>query len=107
MTWYIGTYSSNGHGLTIHVSFMVKCVCYTRLWIYWLRDPGATIPNGLVTIGQTSLVGIGHSRSDSIVLLMLNTVCCTMAGALTLYYKSIRIASTLLRMDNISSKSYC
>jgi uncharacterized cysteine cluster protein YcgN (CxxCxxCC family) len=28
MTWYTGTCGSNGHGLTIHVSFMIKCVCY-------------------------------------------------------------------------------
>jgi hypothetical protein len=30
MTWYTGTCGSNGHGLSIHVSFMVKCVCYVR-----------------------------------------------------------------------------
>jgi hypothetical protein len=30
MTWYTGTCGSNGHGLTIHVSFMVKCVRYVR-----------------------------------------------------------------------------
>jgi hypothetical protein len=79
MTWYTGTCGSNGHGLTIHVSFMVKCVCYTGLWIHWFRDLGATIPNGSVTIRHTSLVGVGHSRSDSIVPLMLRMVCCAMA----------------------------
>ena len=31
MTWYTGTCSSNGHGLTIHVSFMVKRVLYEAL----------------------------------------------------------------------------
>jgi hypothetical protein len=30
MTWYTGTCSSNGYELAIHVSFMVKCVCYVR-----------------------------------------------------------------------------
>jgi hypothetical protein len=30
MTWYTGTCGSNGHGLTIHVNFMVKCVRYVR-----------------------------------------------------------------------------
>jgi hypothetical protein len=60
MTWYTGTCGSNGHRLTIHVSFKVKCVCYMGIWIHWFRDPGATIPNGLVTIGQTSLVSVGH-----------------------------------------------
>jgi hypothetical protein len=79
-------------------------MCYTGLWIHWFHDLGATIPNGLVTIGQTSLVGMGHSRSDSIVPLMLCTVCCSMDGALTLYYRSLGIAPTLLRSVNISSK---
>jgi hypothetical protein len=64
---------SIGHGLTIHVSFVVKCMCYTGLWIHWFRDLDATIYNGLVTIGRTSLVGVGHSRSDSIVPLVLRT----------------------------------
>jgi hypothetical protein len=88
MTWYTGTCGSNGHGLTIHVSFMVKCVCYTGLWIHWFRDPGAIIFNDLVTIRQMSLVGVGHSRSDSIMPLILYTVCCTMAEVLALYYRS-------------------
>jgi hypothetical protein len=101
MTWYTSIYGSNGHGLTIHVSFMVKCVCYTGLWIHWFRDHGVTIPNGSVTIGRTSLVDVGNSRSDSIVPLMLHTVCCAMAWTLALYYRSLRIASTLLRMGNI------
>jgi hypothetical protein len=96
-TWYIGTCGSIGHGLTIYVSFMVKCVCYTGLWIHWFCYHGATIPNGLVTIGQTSLVGVGHSRPNLIVPLMLRIVCCAMAGALALYYRSLRTASTLLR----------
>jgi hypothetical protein len=36
--------------------------------------------------------------------LMLCTVCCIMAGALILYYRSLGIASTLLRRDNNSGK---
>jgi hypothetical protein len=90
MTWYTGTCGSNGHGLTIHVSFMVKYVCYIGLRNYWFRDQGATIPNGFVTIRHTSLVGVGHSRSNSIVPLILRTVCCVMVGALALYFKSLR-----------------
>jgi hypothetical protein len=58
MTWYTGTCGSNGHGLTIHVSFIVKCVCYTGLWIHWFCDPSATISNGSVTIGWMSIVGV-------------------------------------------------
>ena len=83
---------------------MVKCMCYTRLWIHWFRDPGANIPNGLVTIRRTSLVSVGHSRSDSIVPLMLRTVCCTMAKALSLYYRFLGTTSTLLRRGNISGR---
>jgi hypothetical protein len=30
MIWYTGTCGSNGHGLIIHVSFIVKCVYYMR-----------------------------------------------------------------------------
>jgi hypothetical protein len=107
MTWYTGTCGSIGHGLTIHVSFMVKCVCYTRLWIHWFCDLDATIPNGSVTIGRTSLVGVGHSKSDSIVPLMLCTICYAMAEVLALYYRSLKTASTLLRMGNISGRPYC
>jgi hypothetical protein len=107
MTWYTGTCGSIGHELTTHVSFMVKCLCHTGLWIHWFRDLDATIPNGSVTIGQMSLIGVSHSGSDSIVPLMLRTVCYVMAKALTLYHKSLGTASTLLRMGNISSRPYC
>jgi hypothetical protein len=69
---------------------MINCVCYMGLWIHWFHDPGATIPNGSVTIEQMSLVGVGHSRSDSILPLMLHMVCCAMAGTLALYYRSLR-----------------
>jgi hypothetical protein len=83
---------------------MIKCVCYTRLWIHWFRDLDATIPSGSITTGRTSLVGVGHLGSDSIVPLMLRTVCYAMAGALTLYYRSLGTASTLLRRGNISGR---
>ena len=77
-------------GLLYRLHIMVKCVYYTGLWIHWFRDHDATIPNGTVTIGQTSLVGIGHSGSDPIVSLMLYTVCFrAMVGVLALYYRSL------------------
>jgi hypothetical protein len=85
---------------------MVKCVCYMGLWIHWFRDLDATIPNCSVTIGQTSLVSVGYSVSDSIVLLMLCMVCYAMVGVLALYYKSLGTTLTLLRMGNISGRSY-
>jgi hypothetical protein len=86
---------------------MVKCVYYTGLWIHWFRDHGATIPIGSVIIGRTSLVGVGHWRSDSIMPLMLRMVCCAMAGALALYYRSLGTAPTLLKRGNISGRPYC
>jgi hypothetical protein len=87
-------------GLLYKLCIMVKCVCYTGLWIHWFRDLGVTIPTGLVTIGRTSLVGVGYSRSDFIVPLMLRTVCCVM----TLYYRFLGTALTMLRRDSISGK---
>ena len=75
----------NGHGLTIQVSFMVSmCV--------W----GGFGSNGFVTKMQPFPMdghyrmdinsGVGHPRSDSVVLLVLRTVCYAMAGAPALYY---------------------
>jgi hypothetical protein len=93
-------------GLLYKLRIMVKCVCYTGLRIHWLHDLDATIPNGLVTIRRTSLVGVDHSRSDSIVPLILCTVCCAMARALALYYRSLGTASTLLRRGNISGRPW-
>jgi hypothetical protein len=83
---------------------MVKCVCYVRVVDHWFQDLDATIPNGSVTTGRMSLVGVDHSGSDSIVPLMLRMVCYAMVGALVLYYRSLETASTLLRMDKISSR---
>jgi hypothetical protein len=91
-------------------AYYINCVLWSNmcviwgLWIHWFRDHSATIPNGSVTIGRTSLVGVGHSRLDSIVLLILRMVCCAMAGALALYYRSFEIVPTLLRRDNISGR---
>ena len=38
--------------------------------------------------------------------LMLRTIYCAMARALTLYYRSLRTVPTLLRRDNISGRPY-
>jgi hypothetical protein len=91
-------------GLLYKLRIMIKCVCYTGLWINWFRDLGATVPNGSVIIGRTSLVGVDHSRLDSIVPLMLCIVCCAMARAPVLYYRSLGTVPTLLRMSNISGR---
>jgi hypothetical protein len=62
------------------------CVLCEGFQSIGFRDLGVTIPIGSVTIGQMPLVGVDHSRSDSIMPLILRTVCCTMAKALALYY---------------------
>ena len=104
MTWYTGTCGSNGHGLTIHVSFTVKSVLYGALDPL-VCDHDATILNGTVAIGRTSLVGVYYSGSDPIVPLMLRTVYFrAMARALALYYRSLETASTLLRRGKISGR---
>ena len=93
--------------LLYRLHIMVKYVYYTGLWINWFRDNDATIHNGMVTIGRTSLVDVGHSGSDPIVPLMLRTICFhAMARALALYYKSLGTASTLLRRGKILDRPY-
>jgi hypothetical protein len=93
-------------GLQYILVLWSMCVYYMGLWIHWFRDHGATIPNCSVIIGRASLVDVGHPRSDSVVPLMLHTVCCVMVRVLALYYRSLGIAPTLLRMGNISGRSY-
>ena len=94
-------------GLLYRVHIMVKRVCYTGLQIHWFHDHDATIPNGTIIIGWTSLVGVGHSGSDPIVSLMLLTIYFrVMTGALALYYGSLGTESTLLRRGKISGKPY-
>jgi hypothetical protein len=83
---------------------MVKYVRYVRAVDLLVCDLDATISNGSVTTGQTSLVGVGHLGSDPIVPPVLRTVCCAMARALALHYRSLGIASTLLRRGNISGR---
>jgi hypothetical protein len=45
--------------------------------------------------------GMGHSKSDSVVLLVLRTLYCAMVRAPALYYRSLGTASILLIMSNI------
>jgi hypothetical protein len=51
--------------------------------------------------------GVGHPRSDSVVPLVLCTVCCAMVRARALDNRSLGIASTLLRIGNILGRPYC
>jgi hypothetical protein len=96
--WYV----RYGQPWAYYINYILwSNVCYTGLWIHWFRDHDITIPNYSVIRRRTSLVGVSHSRSDSIVSLMLRTVCYVMVGALALYYRSLGTAPTLLRRDNI------
>jgi hypothetical protein len=80
----------NGHGL-IQVNFMVS-VCVEG-------GGGGFGSNGFVTKMQPFLMdghyrmniisSVGHPRSDSVVSLVLRTVFCAMAGAPTMYYRSL------------------
>jgi hypothetical protein len=91
-------------------AYYINCILWSNvcvmggLWIHWFRDLDATIPNGSVTTGWTSLVGVDHSRSDSIMPLMLHTVFCAMARASALYYRSLGTISSLLKRGNISGR---
>jgi hypothetical protein len=89
----------------MRVDFMVKYVCVSFGF------------NGFVTTTQSFpmdghykmdvISGVGHPRSNSVVPLVLRTVCCAIARALALYYRPLGTASTLLRNGNISDRSYC
>jgi hypothetical protein len=77
---------------------------------------GAFESNGFVTKMQsfsmdghyrTNIISnVGHPRSDSVVPLVLRTIYYAMAKVPTLYYRSLRIASTLLRRSNILGRPY-
>ena len=62
----------NGHGLTIHVNFMVKCVYYMGFGFNGCFMAGATLTGSHYKMDIIS--GVGHLRSDSVVLLVLCTV---------------------------------
>jgi hypothetical protein len=98
---------SNGHGLTIQVCFVVNvCVCVGALYpmVSWPMMQLFPMDGHYRT---NVISGVGHPRSNLVVLLVLCMVCCTMAGAPTLYYRFLGTASTLLRGGNISGRPYC
>jgi hypothetical protein len=83
---------------------MVKCVCVS------FRSNGFVAKMQLFPMDghyRTDFIsGVGHSRSDSIVPLVVRMVCCAMTGTPTLYYRSLGTASTLLIKGNISGRPY-
>ena len=74
--WYV---RYNGHGLTIRVNFMIKCVCVD----FGSNDfVTKTQPFPMDGYYRTDVIsGVGYLRSDSVVPLVLRRVCCVMAGA--------------------------
>jgi hypothetical protein len=109
----------NGHRLTIRVNFMINvCVCVCVCVCVWRKggralDPMVSWPRRshsqwLVTIGCTSLTMWGHGplevRLGRAASVMYSS--CVIFGAPVLYYRSLKIASTLLRMVNISGRPY-
>jgi hypothetical protein len=97
--WY------NDHGLTIQVNFTIKCVC-----VGFGSSGFVTKMQSFPLDGhyRTNIISdVGYPRLNSIMLLMLYTVRCTMAWARALYYKFLGTTSTLLRKGNISGKLYC
>ena len=86
----------NGYGLTIHVSFLVKCMCVGFGSNGFVIKTQPFPMDGHYRMDVIS--GVGHPRSNSVVPLVLHMVCCAMAGAPIMYYRSLGTASTLLRM---------
>ena len=93
----------NGRGLTIYVSFTVKCVHYTGLGSNGCFVAGATLMGDHYRMDIIS--GVGHPRSDSVMLLVLCVVACNGWGT-GIELQVPRIALTLLRRGNISIGPY-
>ena len=99
MTWYTDTCSIIAIGLLYKLTLGSVCGGALGPIVSWSMMQ----PFSMDGHYRTNVInGVGHLWSDSDVLLVLRTVWCVIAGTLALYYKSLRTASTLLRMGNIS-----
>ena len=65
MKWYVW---DNDHVLTIHISFMVKCVCYVEFGSNGCFIAGAALMGGDYRMDIIS--GVIHPRSNSVVSLV-------------------------------------
>jgi hypothetical protein len=68
----------NSYGLTIHINFMVKCVCYTGIGFNGGFVADIALTGGHYRMDIISRVG--HPRSDSVVPLVLCTVAYNIRG---------------------------
>ena len=73
---------------------MVKCVCVGFGSNDFVTKTQSFLIDGYYRTNVIS--GVGHLRSNSVVPLVLRTTYCAMAGALTLYYRSLEAVSNLL-----------
>jgi hypothetical protein len=67
----------NGHGLTIHVNFMVKCVCYFMVKCEYCGSNGYFVTGAALMGGHYRIYiisGVGHPMSDSVMPLVLWTI---------------------------------
>jgi hypothetical protein len=104
MTWYIGVCGIIVMGLLYGLALWSVCV-----WGDFESNDFITKMQSFPMDGhyRTNVIrNVGYPRSDSVVPLVLRMVCCAMARASALYYRSLGTASTLLRMSNISGRPY-
>jgi hypothetical protein len=84
----------------------INLLCGLALWLMCVWGGGGGFRSDGFVIKMQSfpmdghfrtyvISGLGHSRSDSVVPLVLRSVCCAMARTLALYYRSLRTASSL------------
>ena len=74
MTWYAGTCGINDHGLTIQTSYYGQlCVLYRGFGFTGFMTK--VQPFSIDGHYRTDVInGVGHPRSDSVVLLVLRTI---------------------------------
>jgi hypothetical protein len=72
---YVG---DNGHGLTIHVNFMVKCMCVNGLGSNDCFVTRAALMSGYY---KTYIIsGVGHLRLDLVISLVLSMTAYNILG---------------------------
>jgi hypothetical protein len=103
MTWYTDTCGIIAMGLLYRLTLGSNvCVGFGSNGFVTKMQPFPIDSHYMTDITN----GVGHPRSNSVMPLVLHTVCCTVTGAPALYYRSLGTASILLRMSNISSRPY-
>ena len=106
---YVKYRQDNLHRMTLYTNtcgIMAMLALWSNMWIIgpwiqWLFVASAALTDGHY---RTDIIrSVGHPRSDSVVALVLCTVVCNGWGTETLYYRSLGIVPTLLRMDAVGA----